>query len=225
MIPVVYPYKYGDGGRELRYSLRSLQFLPHTDVWFVGDKPPWADNVSWIPRAHTGNSPADIVAGHVATAARALQQPFYLFNDDFFVLNPVEDVPVYHGGPIDKFIAKRKRRDTFGQSEILTGEYLRDIGITDPVTYALHYPLRIDADAFLEAVEAMPAGTRMRTWYGNVAGLGGWYAADCKVRDLESGLPFASFASTYERSFSEGKVGEEIRAIFPDRSPYEKESP
>jgi hypothetical protein len=228
-VDVVYPVKAGPcAGDELRHSLRSLVNLPHDRVWVVGDRPRWLVGARHIPvpQASTKylNSTTNV---RTACLNPDVSDPFVLFNDDFFVLQPIDEVPVLHRGPVD---VEEKRLIALRSGSYLRG--LRDTrrvlatrGYTDLLSYELHVPLVVHKAAMLQALEM---GSRVPVWhkrtaYGAVARLGGVESADVKIASrLDLPPADAVFVSTTDEAFRSGAVGRFLRAAFPNPSPYER---
>lgn len=112
---VVYYVRPGERNEELRYSLRSLQNMPHERVWLVGHKPAWVTGVEHIPNRSNGSSPQHNATSHLLAACDAVPaERFVVFNDDFYVMEPIEHIPALHAGPLSE------RRRPMG-SDLRTG--------------------------------------------------------------------------------------------------------
>lgn len=218
-------------GLPLRYSLRSLVNLRQVDrVVIAGALPVWVTDVEYIPIPQGPHK-------HLNTA-RALQaaltgdrvtSEFVLMNDDFFVMEPVDEVPVLHRGPITEQIENHNRT---GRIDLMTRrsqlqDMLTELGVETPLCYELHTPMPVDkaamAEALSRAAEVRPAGmepTGKRTLYANLAQLGGTCAVDVKARGVDQDLPAGPFVSTAPPSWT-GAVGRAIRERFAERSPWE----
>ena len=233
-IDIVYLYKRTNSD-ELRYSMRSLENVPHRHVFVVGDAPNFPHrNLTVIRNHHQGATGQDITTNHLRRVAAFpdIADRFYLFNDDFFVLDPIEDeIPLLHRGPTAMF---HQRYDHAGlptagdylNTEQATGASLAEkYAVPTPLSYALHVPMPMNKSALGAILETMPAGLRPRTYYGNLdvdAHHDGGYYPDCKIRRTDVGLTgLLSFVSTYDKSFRHGLIGKELRAYFNFRSPYE----
>ncbi|TDC29492.1 hypothetical protein E1211_25885 [Micromonospora sp. 15K316] len=227
---IVVPVRVGAVNEQLRYALRSwAAHLPHRHVWVVGYQPPWLTGVRHLSTQQAGHTKYR----NTTTAVRAVcehpevSDPFLLCNDDFFVMQPVERMPVLHRGPVaevERYYATR------GSGKYLRGmretrDLLAELGHSDPLSYELHVPLPVDKAGMLRALDA---GRHLdvihkRTMYGNLAALGGTRAADVKVLGRSGAFDRASpFLSTMVDSFARGAVGAFIRGRFPGPSPYEQ---
>lgn len=231
---VVVPVGPGNNNEELRYSLRSLRYLPHRRVVICGHAPPWLRDVKVVPleqrRSKYENSTANLLA---ACRLPDLTEEFILWNDDFFLLEPIERVPVLHRGPVSEVAAyyRRYASGAYFQGMQLTSRILAKLGHPAPLSYELHVPMPMRKSLFLDAISrarapGMPRfqALHKRTLYGNIAGLGGKRVEDVKVHDhtfpwKRGPLPFVS---TTARTFRDHEVGQLIRDLHPDPSPYER---
>src|SRR5689334_9814543 len=88
---VIYPYKRSPGDFELRYSLRSLENVPHDRVIIAGDFPSCiSDRVTVVrnPR-HDADRYISSTSNILAAMERAdVSDNFIVMNDDIFVLKP-----------------------------------------------------------------------------------------------------------------------------------------
>lgn len=229
-------YLLRDGrNEELRYSLRSLTNLPHDNVWAVGGGPDWLS-----PAVHRLRLPQ--VGGKWLNSARNLRaavedsnisDDFVLFNDDFFVTEPIVAVPALNRGPLKTVLAWYETthpgsRYTAGMRN--TYDWLRTLGIDNPLSFELHTPLKVNrhlAATVYEQIDLALASGELqrpihwRTVYGNLTNAGGAPTRDVKVYGHLDGLPLGPFASTTDRVFRHGITGRRIRALFPAPSEYE----
>lgn len=236
---VVYLVRPGNRNEELRWSLRTLVNLPHDRVWIVGHLPNWIDRhkVQYLRTEQYELKHANTL-NNLATACdhSDISDRFVLMNDDFFVLQPVDQLPVLHCGPVDEWIASRS--DTsYRLRAIRTRDLLVELGYDGSrlLFYELHVPMPVDRAVMMEAIKLMrgqrkPWTYNKRTLYGNLAGIGGERTTDCKIMDdakwdrLGGAATVEQwrFLSTIDGSFKYGKLGRWLRARFPDRSPYER---
>src|SRR5688572_14976620 len=99
---IVFPIRASGRTDELRYSLRSLVNLPHDRVWIAGHRPEWVSKeVGHIAVHQLGGttkyerSLANLLA---ACSHPEVSDEFVRFDDDFFVMVPMDRVPLLHQG-------------------------------------------------------------------------------------------------------------------------------
>lgn len=216
---------------ELRYSLRSLENLPHGTVHVVGGTPGWlSPAVNYLPRAQDALTKGENgrLNRELAFATSAIAEEFLLFNDDFFILEPLDRIQVWHRGPVAEVLTDYDLRHPgsyYTVSMRRTLELLRSLGIREPLSYELHAPLpmhrSIAANVSHFIAPHWAAGhLHWRTLYGNLARIGGEYLPDVKTLDFQSDAT-GPIVSTSDQTFLHGAVGAQIRARFTAPSLYE----
>ena len=210
-------------GEELRYCLRSVAaHLPHGRVWLVGEAPGWVEGVEHIPTAQSGNAWQNVKAAMRAVCEHPeVSDPFVLFNDDFYVMEPVASVPVMHLGPL----AEVPRGASPGHVRCLqsTREFLVSHGVTEPLSYEVHAPMVVVKAGMWATLDLIGPNhlIRERSVYGNLGRLGGVRVDDVKVRGRDDRIPVGPFLSTSDRAFGLFQVGRHVRASFPAACRYE----
>lgn len=233
-------YVLGPGaGEELRYSLRSLRNVPHGTVWIFGTAPPdWVTGVQHVPVL--GRRNRFISTTHNLQAAcehTEVSDDFLLFNDDFYVMRPVAQVPLFHRGTCDELI----RRMQWADGRYMAGmRRVRDLcrrsGVEHPLCYEVHTPMPVEKSRMLELLtspeffsDRQPADladsshAHKRTLYGNLMACDREpvRTTDPKVHTRRGGFdPAAMFLST-DRWFPNSDIARHIAAALPDPSPYE----
>lgn len=182
--PILITYrKTYDQGKELRYTLRSLQNLLNWDgqVFIVGDKENWFQNIVHIPSRHSRNSYINQeYAMMAALADPRLPDDFLYSMDDVYICEPVE-VTYMHQGEITPY-----RKSYHEKQKLVTKEWLEAQGCTT-LDYELHTPMLHNRQKRIE-VNKMIAPTlnrimlKPRTVYGNYFGVGGQFYLDQKTR-------------------------------------------
>lgn len=225
---IVYPVRKGNYNDELRYSLRSLQNLPHGKVILAGYIPNWVTGVTAVNREQKGNNWLN-ARENIAAALSEASDPFYLFNDDFYVMEPMDEVPIYHAGLLSEVIDRyRRNRHTGAYWRGMQSTYLllQEFGFSEPLGYELHMPLLIQHAPFLKALE-MGSGIEALAWrtlYGNLADLGGTQVTDCKVYaygamdDLDM-YPFLSSSDDLPYS----PLGKVLNLLYTEHCSYESD--
>lgn len=224
---IVYILRNGIEGDELRYSLRSLKNLPHDLVWFFGGEPKGLKPDMQMAMTQKGVSTWEKVRWTIQQACvnDSVSEDFYLFNDDFFVMKPVKEVPVYYDGTLLKRIEDLKRK-TGGLGSLYSNELekTREMLMQNhkkTYNYAVHIPMVINKGKALEVLNNFKRISMFRSVYGNYWNVGGRQMADVKITDSRQPDKNATFISTSEHSFEKCAVGEYIRSVFGEKCEYE----
>lgn len=227
-IDIVYFLKDELINEELRYSLRSVEKnLPHRKVWFYGGCPKDIKPDKHVHVEQIGNTKYNRVSNMIRLACEndSITEDFYLFNDDFFVMIPVEDIPPIHGYSLYRHIVEiEDRHDTtptnYSRQLRKCAARLSEKEQTT-LNYALHYPLKVNRAKALETLECFPDCPMFRSLYGNMHQIGGVYSKDCKVKIGGTYDPESPFLSTTNKSFRSNPVGDFIRQSFPEPCRFE----
>ena len=226
---IVYICRRGQN-EELRYSLRSVvKNLPESRVWVVGYKPDWyVGDFIPVPDVSSKFNNIHNLINHIAFDDR-ISDDFIMMNDDFFVVRPLDTVPVYHGGLLkDKINKYYELSPNSPYNRMLSRTYnnLINDGIQEPLDYDIHIPLPFNRSKLRETIvmKGLPRST-----YGNHAGIGGEYMPDVKTysrgsrmarrshKFLDSDLPYISCEDESFKSILHGV----LRDMFPEPSKYE----
>lgn len=230
---VVIPVRVGDRNEELRYALRSIAAnLPHSRVWIVGHRPKWTCDVGVIQTQQYGtkytNSTNNLVQ---ACRDPRVSEDFVLWNDDFFLLRPIDRVPVMHRGPLADVLSYYGRLGgRYFQGMYATALMLELLGVTEPLSYELHVPLPMRKADFLQVID-LTKGRHMpktqvlhkRTLYGNLMLDKGVQMQDVKVAEAgQAWAPGGPWLSTSDSTWMSHPAGAFVRSIFTTPGPYEK---
>lgn len=219
-LDVVYYVRPGERNDELRYSLRSLSNVPHGRVWIVGHKPRWVRGVEYVKGNMHGTVEGNAV-GNLALACQHVGQArFVVFNDDFYVVQPIDRIPSLHAGPLAQRIASA--RTTYRRQLLAAADLLASLGKRDLLAWTLHVPVVVRLEWLRLALRLI--GTRRpipewRTVYGNLWGVAGEQAPDVKVRQRSDEFPMGPFLSTQDATLS--AVAPRLARLFPNKSEYE----
>lgn len=224
---VVYVVRAGDKNEELRYSLRSLANLPHGKVWIAGYCPKWVTGVGVIPvHARPGGHQHAKANLRAACEHPEVSESFIYMNDDFFIMQPLDELPVMHRGPLADAVVNGGMATAYTRAMRKTMEILTKRGIAEPVMYDLHAPMTVTKTGMLEALRlASYPMIQERTLFGNLQHVGGERRHNHKVRRTERNWQSWPFLSTNDSTFRTLPVGQYIRSRFPEGSPYEATPP
>ncbi len=221
-------YYLKNPGEEFRYSLRSAAAnLPVTDVTVIGDAPSWLKKAKVLPGNPTANAQVNSVANaHIA--ARAIPGEFTLFNDDFFVLQPREDIAPRHFLTLSAHMGlyRDPKSEHWRKLYLETAQYLTHKKVMLPKSFELHIPMAVtgsDLDKVLTESASDPHLQGPGLWrslYGNLVLPATPARDDVKVHTLNDFNRQTDFASTDERTAR--SILPVLRDRFPERSPWEK---
>lgn len=220
-------YILGNGSvwqnNEIRYSIRSLKYVPFIDdVIVVGECPDWL-KVKHI-YVYDGPNRVENIWRKMEVIAEHIEEPFLFMNDDMFFTREVKLLPWYYEGMIqdkidgcDGLKASGKYRDMLIRTKqaLFGGPELN---------FAVHYPIILDPTyiKLLIATYGTKDNLSFRCMYGNIFDLPFTpieYRADCKLWKYEDYTGQDIF-SISDRFLS--KKGEELfEQLYPEKSQWE----
>ena len=226
---IVYFVKDAQTNEELRYSLRSVEKnFPHRNVWFFGGKPRGLEPDKWMNIEQNEKTKWKNTSMLLRKACKSdgVSDSFVLFNDDFYVMQPIESLPYYSDGTLAERVNELKSRHTSGSTYItrlmITEDLLNKRGLPT-MNYALHVPMIIKKDEMLQTFDEFPGGEMWRSIYGNHHKKPVVHMKDCKVYNRADDPPTDTvFLSSADTSFRFGKIGAYVRCAFPDKCKYER---
>lgn len=230
MNDIVYILRNGKN-EELRYSLRSVERnFPPARVVFYGGKPDRIEPDLFIPYTQPGDTKWEKVRNTIEVICKNdnLTEDFWLFNDDFFIMEPVENPQNYYDDTLEGRIAQIERAIFGRQSEYSKRlrhlvKTLKEAGIDKPLNYAHHTPMLINRKKMLETLEKYPNEPMFRALYGNINHIGGVNMPDVKFYHNRQPFPIGQYASTADDSWKTEKIGQIIRGKFSSyRSRFER---
>ncbi len=232
---IIYFLKNDPVNEELRYSLRSVEKnWEYRDVWFYGGCPTALRPDHHVPANQSAASKFERVRDMMRLACQnnEITEDFWLFNDDFFVLQPVTQkmVPQYNGNLYERIVRIEERH---GQAATIYTKRLRHLVKTlkkahkGCLNYAVHKPMLINRAKMLEVLDRFPDEPMLRALYGNYWEIGGENRHDMKIElvdyDRMDMVDWSwEFVSTSDISFESGVVGRYLRTKFNERSRFEK---
>ena len=181
-LDVVYFIKDGTRNEEFRYSLRSIcKNMPFARVWVFGGCPTNIVPDVRIRVNQEGKTKWDKVHAmfKLACENKELSENFILFNDDFFIMKPIDKIETYHRGLLEdhtKVLGKGPYASMLnGIDEELKS---RKLGT---YSYELHIPFIFNKKKLLKLLEDNPDLRCTRTMYGNTYKIGGERRSDVKI--------------------------------------------
>lgn len=213
---ILYVVRPDERNEALRYSLRSLANLPHRRVFIAGYCPEWVRGVTVISVRRRANK-FDSIEENVRRGLEhpELSEDLVYFNDDFYITQPVDTIPLTHGGLIDQYLGKQELKMRMRN----TLAHLKEC-FPNMVFYTfdgIHTPLPLERGAARRALTNIPRGCLWRTWYGNSQRVGGIAVEDTKIRNEHTG-DLGIFVSTGARGLR--NIREQLDDLLPERSPY-----
>lgn len=196
----VYICRPGDN-EELRYSIRSVvKNLPEGRIWLIGGKPDWYSG-DYIKVENEKNKFYSITkCWNAIKESTLISKDFILMNDDFYIINKLDSVPVMHGGKLDDKIKRYSDQhgyNKYAQILMRANKELIHVGIKQPLDYDIHVPMPINKELINDKALSSFAP---RSIYGNMNNIGGTYINDVKVY---SSLDDISYSFNYEESNSD----------------------
>lgn len=224
MNDIVYFVKDTVENEELRYSLRSLSNFPHAKVWFYGGCPKELkpdEHIKVIQDQPT--KWANIFKMFkMACENKDISNNFWLFNDDFFIMNPVKNGPNYYEGDLYKRVVTLEDRHDgitpYSQQLRYTLQELESLGCGTK-NYAVHTPMLINKKKGQELTKIID-GSMIRCVYGNYFKVGGENHRDVKIDSVTKKWKDTEYLSTNDKSFK-GEVGNQIKELFNHKCKYE----
>ena len=220
---IVYLVKESIINEELRYSLRTLHNFPHNKVWFYGGCPKGLKPDYHIHCKQTGNKWENVRMMLIKACKNPqLSTDFWIFNDDFFVMEKIENPINYYNGDLYKRIVTIE--DKFGRITSYT-KLIRDVCKElesmgcETKNYTLHIPLLVNKNKLLELLKLTNC-IGYRSLYANYYEIGGEEMNDVKITNIFKRYRKGPYLSTDERSFN-GVVGDQIKKLFPNKCKYE----
>jgi hypothetical protein len=227
---IVYILKSGVCPDEITYSLRSVckNFL-FRKIWFFGGKPDGIEPDEYVFGDQRGTESWRKVNSTIEQVCKTkdVSEDFWLFNDDFFIMKRIEDLPpIYNGTLLSRVEEIRSRQDgmvSLYATRLLRAKTLLEEDSFATFNYAVHMPMLINKKKAFETIKHFRKSAMFRSLYGNMWEVGGINRPDVKIFNVdEAPDPESDMLSTSDLSFQEGLVGEFIRSRFPEPCRYEK---
>lgn len=221
---VIYILKKDVQPDELRFSLRSVERnFPFNRVFFFCGRPEGINPDVFVPFEQIGATKWEKATSTYRKICESdVTDDFWLFNDDFFIMERIDDLPYMYKGTLKERIDDlRERRGNSSYCMNLEGcrLELESLGFTS-LDYALHVPMLLNKQKALETLNTFKS-PMFRSLYGNYAGVGGIKADDVKIYNASLPVQGQTLISTADASFKYGRVGKIIRDRFTEPSRWE----
>ena len=158
---LVYILKEADINPDLKMSLRSVaQFCTFKNIWLVGYKPNWVQNVKFLKTEQTGTKWQNAMINMIAACeCKDISEDFILMNDDFFALDYIRDWKKSLNlclGTLEKQVLlystkRNKSRWQYGFEYAI--DLLDKCGCNRHINYESHLPIIFNRYKFLEMCE------------------------------------------------------------------------
>lgn len=228
MSDIVYFCRDGQN-EELRYSLRSVERnFPHDRVIIYGGKPDDITPDIFEPIDQHEKTRWHNVRAMIEACCKNdnISEDFWLFNDDFFVMQKIDELRPQYNGTLWQHIKEIEVRvgltNYTNQLRSLCHTITAWQFENELLNYAVHMPMLINRKKALETLAKFPDEPMFRALYGNHHHIGGENTPDCKFGTiLEPKTMATRFLSTSDEAFIGADVGEYIRARFTEPSRWE----
>lgn len=224
---LIYILKADIDTEELKYSLRSVEKnFPINRVWFVGGQPEGLEPDIRIPHVQVGNSKWEMIRSSMWKTVNdeRLSEDFFLFNDDFFVMEPVDTdsfrnfVDGTLGRRIDE-LHSESGMNAYTRTLFKLEQELKTMH-EPTMNYDVHLPMLLNKEQVRSTLYKC-SSPQMRSAIGNLNRLPFVIHPDVKVYDLESIPVNETYLSTNDDTFRKGNVGKYIRETFTTKSRFE----
>jgi len=223
---IVIPYRWSDTD-ELKYCLRSLKNIPHREVFIVGDKPDFInDKIIFIKNSQKGNNCQhdSELSLRLALQDDRLSDEFMLFNDDFFIMDKIEEIENYNSGTLLDKIKSRPEAMFHNHNQGMKNT-IDFLGDKNALNYELHIPMIMNKQKRLELSQNIVGILERklilpRSIYGNTLCDIKDFRKDVKLYHDSDEITDKYFASTTNSSFN-GRNGDIIKSKFNRKCRYE----
>lgn len=207
---------------ELKYSIRSVESnLDHRNIWLIGYKPDWYKGNFFEVKDKSTKFENIRNCIETITTIEDISNEFTLMNDDFYIMKPMKQVPMYHGGLLDDKISRYvadSGSTRYTRILALASKQIKRKGIEEPLDYDIHTPMIMNKYNLAKVVDMNLAP---RSTYGNIFNVGGTQIDDVKIYRYNNKIDDSSgIFSTEDRSIY--LVRKMLIEHFPTRSSYEK---
>ena len=225
---IVYLVKEGAYNLELIYSVRSVcKNLPFKRIWFIGGCPEGILPDMYYPFRRISNIKTRNTAKmyELICGINEISDDFMLFNDDFFIMNQIDELPPRYWQTLKDKVALMKQ--IYGSTRWATLLEIASDALKEKqyeqYNFELHVPMVFNKEKLARTIRKFPDIPCKRSLYGNMYKLyeTGLERPDGKIHDLNIDIFNADIISTDDESFKSGAIGRRIRKEFPNPSKYE----
>lgn len=231
-LDIVYTIKDQPENEELRYSLRSLENLPHGKVWLYGGCPKWVNkrtirHIYYPQEGPTKWTKTSSLLREICQNEN-ITENFIWFNDDFFVLQEQETLNYYKDRTLTARVldfAKLGWHQINGAYQTRLKQASRALKFKncESDNFELHIPMIFNRKQLLDIMTTFPGVGAKRSLYGNYYRVESEQRNDVKIYNLTDKPDKTwDFVSTTDESFSRGEVGKYVKKQFKNKSKYEK---
>lgn len=232
MIDIVVPL----GGKciwqqnELRYCLRAIEkyLTGYRDIYIIGTRVKWLTGVKYLPFVENYTEKQRSIFQKLLTAANTpeISDPFLMFNDDHFLLKPldVKDIKYWKHGTIKDLIAKSL--GTYQRTVANSYKYLVDKGWGQD-NFDIHVPILYEKEKFKQlAGEDWSKEHIIKSLYCNKHSIKGEEMKDLVIRkpmrreEIRQAIEGRLFFSINEAGTNEA-MKTVLGELWPDPSKYE----
>ena len=214
---------------EIRYSLRSIEKnMPHRNIVIVGYCPEFLQNVIHIPVRDGAKHKSlnTLIKMKIACLSHKISQDFVLMNDDFYVLNPITELPDYYKSTLNTRLQHEKERGSQGSRYYYTIKRTAEL-FDRPKDFDMHIPMKFNKKKFLDLFRNfdMHRIYLYRSVYGNFYDLKGERIdRDVKIFGVndfykQTGLTFMSLSPD---AALKPAIQHFLEEMFPKLSKYER---
>ena len=225
-LDIVYFIKEGEHNEEFRYSLRSVcKNMPFNRVWVFGGCPRSIVPDVRIRVEQEGDTEWDKVHAMFKLAAenKELSDDFILFNDDFFIMKPIDRIDPYYCDTLENHV-KGLGKGPYASMLAGIDEELKKRKLPT-YSYELHTPFIFNKKKLLKLINNNPDLRCTRTMYGNTYKIGGEQRADVKIFSSKPSFDYrnSDMLSTDDPVINiNNDAWRWIQKQFPNKSKYEK---
>lgn len=218
---------------DLRYCLRGIeQYVPHRNIYIIGEKPSWIKNVIHIK--HEDHPNEKFKERNIynkilkAFSIEGISDDIIFANDDHLIINEIPTpYPNYYKGTLAEAVLKNS--GSYKSTMLRTLNFLWDNG-KNSLNFDTHTPIVYNRDKFKAAFnnakfdEAFGYG--IKSIYANMNDIEGEFMEDCKLRgkltleEIETIAMDKHILSCTDAPMKYG-LGEYLKDKFKNKSKYE----